>query len=579
MKKQKLFIGILIFVSFLIFVKQSDKTFHWLKSEEIRKPVVFSDGTGYYAYLPQVFIYQEKGFVFIDSLTKTYKNYTFNHCLTRTEKHDYFDKYFIGTALCMSPFFLTAHGITKITGGKLDGYSYLYQLFIALSTFSFWLVACIFLFKTLKLFEIPNWISLTSLALITFATNLNYYVVFEPSLSHIYSFAAIAAWIYYSQKYVLFNNQKHFIILCVILTLIILIRPVNGIILVLFPFFFKSFSNFKNWLVDFFSNHKKILTLGLVIFISGIILQYVNVYLQIGEARFNIYMDEKFDYIWSPKIFEILFSYRKGLFIYTPFLIIPLFGLVALFKIDRLLAMGFALFLALFTYITASWWCWYYGGSLGMRPFVDIYAVFVILFALLLNRLSYKRILIIGSLSVAIIWYNLLLLYQYDHAIIHYSEMNETKFKKVFTKTDRRFEWCFYRSYPQNHYPNWEKQKIKAPTSFVLKENIEKRLGYIPNDSIYARQGITVKFNAKITEDTGPTITLYGIKKGQHHSLDQRIYGWLLDELNTFYPIEMYFPSTKYDQYMDTIYFLFSGQQGQTIIKDLTITKSTEKKN
>jgi hypothetical protein len=579
MKKQKLVIGILLFVSFLIFVKQSDKAFHWLKSDEIRKPVVFSDGTGYYAYLPQVFIYQDKGFNFIDSLTKTYPNYTFNHCLSRTDEFNYYDKYFIGTALCMSPFFLTAHGITKITGGKLDGYSYFYQLFIALSTFCFWFIGCFFLFKTLRLFDISVLVSVVSLALITFVTNLNYYIVYEPSLSHIYSFAVISLWIFYVKKYVQTKYRTFFIWSCALLGLVILIRPVNGIVLVLFPFFFSTFSNFKNWFVHFVKNEKSTLLVGVGIIIALMLVQYLNVYLQVGKLSFGAYDGETFEFLWSPKIFEVLFSYRKGLFVYTPFLALTILGFFPLFKRDRFLFLGMVIFTFLFTYITASWWCWYYGGSLGMRPYVDVYAVFVLLLAFLLSNLNRFTFVIFSLVSIVFFYYNGMLLYQYDHAIIHYSEMNEARFKKVFLKTDRRFEWETYVQEPKNHFPNWNKLGILSKQSFSLGENGEKRIGTWATDSVFSREAFVVKFKAKISEDASPYVSLYGIKDGVHQNLDGRMYGWSLIELNKYYTLEFYFPATKYLHKMDSVYFLFSGQAGVNSIKDLSIVKYREKKN
>jgi hypothetical protein len=578
-KQQKIWIGLLLFVSTLIFIKQSDKSFHWLKSDDIRKPVVISDGTGYYAYLPQVFIYQEKGFLFIDRLKKTYPNYTFDHCLSKKNEQEYYDKYFIGTSLCISPFFLAAHGLSKITGKKVDGYSYLYQLFISFAAFSFWLIACIFLFKTLRLFDVSAVISLVSLGLMTFATNLNYYVVFEPCMSHVYSFGAIAAWIYFTKRFALAQMNKHFIISCLLLGLIILIRPVNGLIVILFPFLFSDFKSFKSWIILLFREQKKRLLLGVSLVLVLIALQYVNVYLQMGEITFGIYVGEKFIYLNAPKIWGVLFSFRKGLFMYSPFLLLPMIGFVTLFRRNMWLASGLLLFLTLFIYITASWWCWYYGGSFGMRPFVDVHAVFVLLLAFLLNDASRFGRLIIGLFSLLSLLYSNMLLLQHQHAIIHYSQMNEARFWKVFMKTDRRFEWCFYVDEPTFSHPEWNKMKVVKGNKMVLGENGEFRVGLFQVDKQKGKQNVTLNFKAKISEDANPTVSLYRVNNGVHYKVDTRYFGWHIPELSKFSKIEQCFAIPNNLQKSDSLYLLLSQQAGQLSIKDFNVTHWSEKKN
>jgi hypothetical protein len=95
--------------------------------------------------------------------------------------------------------------------------------------------------------------------------------------------------------------------------------------------------------------------------------------------------------------------------------------------------------------VTASWWCWWYGGGLGMRPYVEYLVLFVLPIAFLWQyaHLFFKVILIIFSLGS-------LLLYQLHHAaykpniLITYFTDNENienaiYFGGKFPTTDKTF--------------------------------------------------------------------------------------------------------------------------------------------
>jgi hypothetical protein len=76
---------------------------------------------------------------------------------------------------------------------------------------------------------------------------------------------------------------------------------------------------------------------------------------------------------------------------------------------------GFFLFLS---YLFASWLTWFFGGSMGMRPFVEYYSILALPFGYSLDWVVKRRNLLVQSLFLFIIvafsWYNLRLAYHYN---------------------------------------------------------------------------------------------------------------------------------------------------------------------
>jgi hypothetical protein len=98
------------------------------------------DGKGYYAYLPATFIYHDQPFNFIQKTEKKYYPESTRCDFRVNVKGKLVNKYFIGTALLWSPFFLLAHLLSHVLDLPLDGYVPLYQYSILIAAvFYLWL--------------------------------------------------------------------------------------------------------------------------------------------------------------------------------------------------------------------------------------------------------------------------------------------------------------------------------------------------------------------------------------------------------------------------------------------------------
>ena len=336
-----------------------------------KETIISSDGLGYYDYLPSIFI------------KKNFDNQTFESSFTNNYKGKVVNKYFVGTALLNTPLFLIAHIAAKTLGYETNGYSEPYQLMIAVSALIYLFIGLISLLKLLRLYGVSNINRSISVFLILFGTNLFYYTVIAGSMSHVYSFSMISIFALMIKKLLITNKLRYFYLSSAIFALIILVRPTNGIVL-LMPFLMAN--NFLEIKRLFFFIVKKWqnLFISLLIFLSIISIQSFLWYIQTGSFIVWSYSGEGFNFL-KPQIINVLFSFRKGLFIYTPLIFISLLGLRIVYKNNKYQFVTTLLFLSIVTYIISSWWNWYYGDSYGLRAYIDYYFIFCILLGLILQ--------------------------------------------------------------------------------------------------------------------------------------------------------------------------------------------------
>lgn len=426
----------------------SDEHYHW--SENNSKEIISSDGSGYYAYLPQFFIYGTSNFEFLTRVSEKTNNRKIMQGLGYVDwgKLPMTNKYFVGTAVCMSPFFVVADQYTKASNYERNGYSHPYEVSIAVAAFFFLLGGVVALYFFLRSYHLSIFTTLSSISLLVFCTNLKYYTLFEPAFSHVYSFGVIALFLWSCRKYVLSQASFFLFLLSLLLGLIVILRPVNLLIIIILPFLYPNFAAFKHDFFALFQKNRLLKTsFALFLFLVPVSLQFLTIYQQYGVWKFNGYTEEGFDNLFSPEIINVLFSFQKGLFVYTPALILCVIGLFKLYKKQRYLFWGWLLFFFIFTYITSSWWNWYYGGSLGMRPYVDIYAVMIIPFAFLFHySFTVIQLLLVAAILV-LFKHNTIQNDQKLHAIYHLSEMNYKRYWDVFLKTDNRFHWMYFREH------------------------------------------------------------------------------------------------------------------------------------
>ncbi len=393
---------------------------------------VDGDGSGYYAYLTAVFIHKSTDFKPILEVEKKRHSLDYMAHYFHPFGEVFINKFYMGTALMILPFFLLAMLFSWITGMPVDGYNIIFQYAVALSG-AFWLAIGMLATKRLLLcYQIPKSAAVLTIIAIVLGTNLFHYAFLQPSHSHVYSFAAVALFLLYSRLFFLKHLPKHFTLTMLFYGLVILIRPSNGIVILALPFIAETKETFTNAIKSLIAQPRLILRgTSLAIAIAGLQIIY-NFHLT-GRLFLWSYQNEGFNFT-SPAFFSFLFSFRKGFFIYTPLMLVSFFGVIILWKRSNWAACGYLLFFFILVYILSSWWNWFYGDSFGMRPMVDFYALFAIPLALLIawalkkNKLS----LIFFPVLLSVVSLNLFQTWQYKAGIIHPDAMNAAKYKHVF---------------------------------------------------------------------------------------------------------------------------------------------------
>lgn len=438
----------MIFLLFLsltyLFGTKSDRRYGWTRAAAKEATPIRSDAAGYYAFLPEWFIYEGNNFAFHDSIGLKYPNAGFEDGLTKNKDGSYHDKYFTGTAQCLTPFFLIGHTHAQLVGVDADGYTWPYIFWLNVGMGFYAMIGLIALFLLLRCLKIDYFGCYIAVLAVALGTNFSYYTYIEIPYSHLFCFSIVNLCLLQALKWIQENKTRNLLFFGFLFGLCLMIRPTNALILCIIPFFFPSNKEFIRRIAELFKAWKTLL-LMMVLFLIPVIIQVWFFYLQMGQIRLNSYSSDEGFTNWSdPYFWETLFGFRKGIFIYGPVLLLLIPGLVWMFFKNRRMFAGVLIFILLSTYVLSSWWCWWYGGSLGYRAMVDFYGIWVIPIAFLAHYAKVVgRILIFVSVGL-FVWVYQTYEFQKKREILHYDYMNYGMWKTVFMQTDPRFNFMFF---------------------------------------------------------------------------------------------------------------------------------------
>lgn len=441
------FVREVLIILVLLFVYNN---FLYKKKFEYKEVFIQSDGRGYYEYLPAFFIYNDIHFSYIDTLhTEFYEIEHVKPIYVQRDNGGYFNKYFVGTAVLQSPFFLVSHFIASKENSihPADGFSLPYQRGVWYASIFYLFLGLVCIRLLLKTYQINSWwIFLTQLTLL-FATPLLNYTVYDSAYSHVYSFFLISWFLYIVRRYFLSGNSRYLILSLVILGLIVIVRPVNVLVLMFTPLLTENIGEYFSKIKMLFQKHFIPFIIGMLLFERILSIQFYVSFLQTGNPLNYSYGDEGFNFS-NPMLTDFLFSYHKGFFLWTPWwFLIFLAGISCWIyrkKYYHTLVFSFAFFLLV--YVFSSWHAWSYGGSIGQRPMIDFYGAFVLLLVpvfLQKNKIIKWLLIICAPLSMIVMQIQT---FQYQKAIIAWDGTTKELYWKVFLNTNEKYSWYFARS-------------------------------------------------------------------------------------------------------------------------------------
>ncbi len=444
MKKdtRKLFLFIVLILTVGIYMQFNMKKWNW-------PGILIYDVAGYYSYLPSLFIHGDLAtfdsmaeYGIFDISHESFENYGLYY---QEETGKYSNKYPVGVAVMQLPFFLIAHQYALLDdSSEANGYSLPYRKATAFSTL-FYVALGLFLLGRMLKFWFSSRIVLTTLALLFFGTNLYYYTIFEPGMSHPYLFFLYALCLWATMKFYKRPNYLDAVVIGLSIGLATICRPTD-ILLALFPLLWPVSKEYNSrW--SFMKKYWKNYLIALPAFLMPILLQILYWNYATGNLLFFSYEDEGFVFL-KPAIIEGLFSFQKGWFIYTPLALVGFIG-AALWTFSpqgklmdkKSYLVPFWAYYIVSAYILFSWWMWFYGGSFGARIFVQSYALMALPLAILLDRVfigSRKKILQY-ALGLTLFWFvflNIFQTYQHHRGILHHDRNTKAYYWRVFLKLE-----------------------------------------------------------------------------------------------------------------------------------------------
>lgn len=337
----------------------------------VTKQGLYGDGNGYYIYTQSIYFDREL------NSPKVYRYLSnFNgakYIFSRIFWNPLQNPFSIGTGLLWLPSMAFVNSVNSILHLGIERFDLIYELGPGISGVLMMLGGLYFLEKYLLNYYNKNIVFLTIITLF-FTTNVFYYSTLEPALSHQPSFFIICFLIYWSNIFK--KSNLNYFYLGLIIGFMAITRIVDTFLLI--PLIISTKPKVKNLFI---------ILIGILISITP---QLINQLIQNGNAFTNLYLNGS-NGSWNisfTHFIEFLTSPKRGLFLWSPILLIGFWGLI------KSNSKAFITTLIFFWLITSSWSA-YLSAGFGQRLAFSTIPFFGLGLAHIFNRLKIKSIILI----------------------------------------------------------------------------------------------------------------------------------------------------------------------------------------
>lgn len=344
----------------------------------------------------------------------------------------------IGESVLLLPFFFIGWVLAIITGAERNGVSFPFQITVALAALVYLLTGLYYLLRLLtELGYKAKTVAVTGI-LVVFGTNLFNYTVFEPAMSHVYSFSLISVFLFFSRRAVQLFSKPDVFKAILMLGLITLLRPNNILVVFAAGIWFNSISgvfSFFKWMLRLPGFYLTLLVSVAIVFIQNLVWFY-----QSGHFFHHTYKADGF-YWFNPQVVKLLFGFDNGFFIYTPLCLVFITGILFWYRQNRFAFWAALLFLSGLIYFFASYWAYTYFDGLGIRVMVDYYAFLALMGARTTEWMFQAKLLTVLNvlLAGALVVLNLIYCYQNNRGILLRAGMTFEQWRYVFLKTGKAY--------------------------------------------------------------------------------------------------------------------------------------------
>ena len=415
----------------------------WIAGTVVREPpsnVLCWDTFGYYLYLPATLLHDDLALqdqAWVQEAMNTYHSSATFYQAGRLPDGRWVMKYPMGLAVLWAPFFAVAHVVAGITGHPQDGFSAPYQWAVLVAGLLYVLVGLLLIRRVLGRFFKDRVIAIT-IALLVLGTNYLHQALYGNGMPHVLLFTLYAGILWHTIRWYEDHRLRDAVLLAVLMGLAILSRPSEAVCLFI-PLLYglKDTRAWKDHLRSLVVYRRQLLLVGALLLLISLP-QFIYWKWLTGKFLYMSYNNpgEGFEFL-HPYIWELLFSFRKGWYIYTPLIAVATAGFFLLHRALPDLRFALIAFFILNLYIVGSWSCWWYADSFGQRSLVQSYAVMALPLAAVVQWLGQQRSRAVGGAVVLFVLavFNLFQTWQSTHGLIHTSRMTWPAYKAVFGRT------------------------------------------------------------------------------------------------------------------------------------------------
>ena len=398
------------------------------------------DTFGYYLYLPALYYHHDIGLSdpsWAEGMRKKYDLSGTLYQIHHLENGNNVIQYSSGMAFMLAPAFIAGHYAAQSLDYPMDGFSLPYQISVWIWSYVIALIGLFYLRKLLLLF-FDDMRVMWLLILTAFATNYFIQTTQAITTSHTYLFALYAIFLYHSVLWHRDKRWKNLLWCAFSLGVMCLSRPTEFIAILLFLMW--DFRGLRSQLVYWkqtIGQHKSQFFAFVFILVLCALPQLFYWQVISGKPFIMSYTNpgEGFDFLY-PHTIDYLFSYRKGLFVYTPILIFSFLAFIYLWKKNRAVFWSIGVFLIIYIYVISSWSCWWYAHCFGQRSIYQVLPVLAVLLGFFMQWLSDRRwtkyagaVVLIGCFVLCVFQS-----YQFATYVIHGSRMTKEYYWAVFGK-------------------------------------------------------------------------------------------------------------------------------------------------
>ncbi len=491
------------------------------------------DVLGYYLYLPSTFIHHDPMLTNIDWLTSLNEDHQLTGTFYQISSNQYGEPmyfFFMGMSFFYLPFFLVAHGVSWMIGSAQDGFSIIYQYSLVCGGLIYTLIGLIFLRKILIEFFTDK-SSAFVIIVIVLGTNYIHHLTLDNLATVNVLFMLMSILCYNTIQWHKTSKNYNLIAISLSVFLMGLVKPseiIAGVIPILWNIHSRESLQIKislikiNWKAILFS-----IFLGILLFIPQIAYWHAKT----GKWIYDSYKNPGVGLdLLTPHVFETLFSYRKGWFVYTPVMILALLGFPMIYKQNRSIFLSASIYFLLSFYIISSWSEWWYGAAYSIRPLITTYPILAIGLAYFIQytiRLGWLFKSLILTFIVVCIGLNQFQWWQFRHYILDPYRTNKAYYWTIFGKTYKEPEWESLKMVERDftgafNFKNREQYLHKVLDNWTFEEEHDDRI--IRDDSTnYVYEG-------KPDEEFSKT------HEFKFHQLSSKDHVWIVPSVDIRYP-------------------------------------------